>query len=400
MTGALSSFLDNAPTYLVFFNLAGGDAAALTGPLATTLVAISAGAVFMGANTYIGNAPNFMVKSIAESRGVRMPSFLAYLGWSLLVLVPIYALLTVIFFTYSGGNAGECACIQWAPYRTCPIHCTTAEGACSPRGGTARRGAHAIGNTLMTALSKPLDAADDPDLVTRVQRGDSAAFAVLMRRYNRRLYRTARAILKDDAARRRRGAGRLHRRVSPHRRVSRRRADRHVAHAHRRQPGAAGAAQDAPRAGRRPVRGAADGAQRRRRRSPHSLPPGTPEKTMLRAEMRRLIERKIDALPEGYRTVFMLREVEDMTVDETADGARHPGRHRAQPAVPREGTAARGARARSSTWRRRTYSASTASAATASFARCSTASATAARIQPAELRVSQPSSPTIYKEQS
>jgi Na+/H+ antiporter NhaD/arsenite permease-like protein len=98
LTGALSSFLDNAPTYLVFFNLAGGDAATLTGPLATTLVAISAGAVFMGANTYIGNAPNFMVKSIAESRGVRMPSFFAYLGWSLLVLGPIYGLLTLVFF--------------------------------------------------------------------------------------------------------------------------------------------------------------------------------------------------------------------------------------------------------------------------------------------------------------
>ncbi|HEX6793286.1 MAG TPA: sodium:proton antiporter [Casimicrobiaceae bacterium] len=98
MTGALSSFLDNAPTYLVFFNLAGGDAAQLTGPLASTLVALSAGAVFMGANTYIGNAPNFMVKSIAEARGVRMPSFAGYLGWSLLVLVPIYALLTLLFF--------------------------------------------------------------------------------------------------------------------------------------------------------------------------------------------------------------------------------------------------------------------------------------------------------------
>jgi Na+/H+ antiporter NhaD/arsenite permease-like protein len=98
MTGALSSFLDNAPTYLVFFNLAGGDAAALTGPLATTLVAISAGAVFMGANTYVGNAPNFMVKSIAEARGVRMPGFFAYLGWALLVLVPVYALLTLLFF--------------------------------------------------------------------------------------------------------------------------------------------------------------------------------------------------------------------------------------------------------------------------------------------------------------
>ena len=98
MTGVLSSFLDNAPTYLVFFNLAGGDPAQLTGPLATTLVALSAGAVFMGANTYIGNAPNFMVKSIAEARGVRMPSFFGYLGWSLLVLVPIYVLLTVLFF--------------------------------------------------------------------------------------------------------------------------------------------------------------------------------------------------------------------------------------------------------------------------------------------------------------
>ena len=98
VTGALSSFLDNAPTYLVFFNLAGGDAAALMGTLASTLAAISLGAVFMGANTYIGNAPNFMVKSIAEARGVRMPSFFGYLGWAMLVLVPIYALLTVIFF--------------------------------------------------------------------------------------------------------------------------------------------------------------------------------------------------------------------------------------------------------------------------------------------------------------
>jgi Na+/H+ antiporter NhaD/arsenite permease-like protein len=98
LTGALSSFLDNAPTYLVFFNLAGGDPVALMGPLGTTLVAISAGAVFMGANTYIGNAPNFMVKSIAESRGVRMPSFFGYLGWSLAVLLPVYALITLLFF--------------------------------------------------------------------------------------------------------------------------------------------------------------------------------------------------------------------------------------------------------------------------------------------------------------
>jgi Na+/H+ antiporter NhaD/arsenite permease-like protein len=99
LTGALSSVLDNAPTYLVFFNLAGGDAQALMGPLASTLTAISCGAVFMGALTYIGNAPNFMVRSIAESHGVRMPGFLAYLGWSALVLLPLFALLTWLFFT-------------------------------------------------------------------------------------------------------------------------------------------------------------------------------------------------------------------------------------------------------------------------------------------------------------
>ena len=71
---ALSSFLDNAPTYLVFFNTAGGDPAVLMTTLAPTLAAISAGAVFMGANTYIGNAPNLMVKAIAEDRGVKMPA--------------------------------------------------------------------------------------------------------------------------------------------------------------------------------------------------------------------------------------------------------------------------------------------------------------------------------------
>jgi Na+/H+ antiporter NhaD/arsenite permease-like protein len=98
LTGTLSSFLDNAPTYLVFFNVAGGDPVALMGPLAATLTAISAGAVFMGANTYIGNAPNFMVKSIAESRGVAMPSFLGYMLWSGAILIPLFALLTVIFF--------------------------------------------------------------------------------------------------------------------------------------------------------------------------------------------------------------------------------------------------------------------------------------------------------------
>ncbi len=98
LTGALSSVLDNAPTYLVFFNLAGGDPAVLMGPLATTLTAISAGAVFMGAMTYIGNAPNFMIKSIAEARGVKMPSFLGYVAWSAAILLPVFALLTILFF--------------------------------------------------------------------------------------------------------------------------------------------------------------------------------------------------------------------------------------------------------------------------------------------------------------
>ncbi|MDR5751194.1 MULTISPECIES: sodium:proton antiporter [unclassified Caballeronia] len=97
-TGILSSFLDNAPTYLVFFNLAGGDAQALMTTGASTLAAISAGAVFMGANSYIGNAPNFMVKAIAESRGVRMPSFFGYLGWSAIVLLPIFIITGWLFF--------------------------------------------------------------------------------------------------------------------------------------------------------------------------------------------------------------------------------------------------------------------------------------------------------------
>ncbi|MGH6917702.1 MAG: sodium:proton antiporter [Geminicoccaceae bacterium] len=97
-TGILSSFLDNAPTYLVFFNTAGGDAAELSGPMASTLLAISAGAVFMGANTYIGNAPNFMVRSIAEERGVPMPSFFGYMAWSCALLLPLFGLVTWLFF--------------------------------------------------------------------------------------------------------------------------------------------------------------------------------------------------------------------------------------------------------------------------------------------------------------
>ena len=98
LTGVLSSFLDNAPTYLVFFNLAGGDPVALMGPLANTLLAISAGAVFMGANSYIGNAPNFMVKAICEERGIRMPSFFGYMLWSCCILLPLFGLVTLVFF--------------------------------------------------------------------------------------------------------------------------------------------------------------------------------------------------------------------------------------------------------------------------------------------------------------
>jgi len=118
MAGALSSFLDNAPTYLTFFNSALGKLAitepqvyqALRGvpgampagtleTFQTYLAAISAGAVFMGANTYIGNAPNFMVRSIAEEQGVAMPSFFGYmLKYSIPILIPTFLLLTVVFF--------------------------------------------------------------------------------------------------------------------------------------------------------------------------------------------------------------------------------------------------------------------------------------------------------------
>ena len=97
-TGALSSFLDNAPTYLVFFNTAGGDPQTLMTTLAGTLTAISAGAVFMGANTYIGNAPNLMVKAIAEERGIRMPSFFGYMLWSGGILVPLFVIMTFLFY--------------------------------------------------------------------------------------------------------------------------------------------------------------------------------------------------------------------------------------------------------------------------------------------------------------
>jgi len=96
LTGSLSAFLDNAPSYLVFFELMGGDPQTLMGPLAGSLAAISLGAVYMGALTYIGNAPNLMVYAIAEERGVKMPSFFAYLFWAALILVPIFVLLTFL----------------------------------------------------------------------------------------------------------------------------------------------------------------------------------------------------------------------------------------------------------------------------------------------------------------
>jgi Na+/H+ antiporter NhaD/arsenite permease-like protein len=110
MTGALSSFLDNAPTYAVYFRMAEsmttpdmvGASVALKGGtyiFQQWLVAVSIGAVFMGANTYIGNGPNFMVKSIAEQSGVRMPSFFGYMfRYSVPILLPIFGIVTLIFF--------------------------------------------------------------------------------------------------------------------------------------------------------------------------------------------------------------------------------------------------------------------------------------------------------------
>ena len=106
MTGALSSFLDNAPTYLVFLTTAASSGLTGAGMVTTTvgalpqiyLMAVSAGAVFMGANTYIGNAPNFMVKSIAEENKIKMPSFFGYMGWSVSILIPIFLIDTLLFF--------------------------------------------------------------------------------------------------------------------------------------------------------------------------------------------------------------------------------------------------------------------------------------------------------------
>lgn len=98
LSGALSSFLDNAPTYLVFFHMAGGDATILMTTLRQTLEAISLGSVFLGAMTYIGNAPNFMVKAIAESHKIPMPTFFGYMVWSLGILLPLFILLAWLWF--------------------------------------------------------------------------------------------------------------------------------------------------------------------------------------------------------------------------------------------------------------------------------------------------------------
>lgn len=108
ITGGLSSFLDNAPTYLTFLNTALGQffagvpektaVASLIAHKEVYLLAISSGAVFFGANTYIGNAPNFMVRSIAEENGVRMPSFFGYMMYSVAILIPMFVLITWIFY--------------------------------------------------------------------------------------------------------------------------------------------------------------------------------------------------------------------------------------------------------------------------------------------------------------
>lgn len=104
-TGILSSFLDNAPTYLVF--MATAQSVAIAKGIATNLIvnvpeaylrAISVGAVFMGANTYIGNGPNFMVKAICEENEIKMPSFFGYMAWSFCILVPLFILITLVFF--------------------------------------------------------------------------------------------------------------------------------------------------------------------------------------------------------------------------------------------------------------------------------------------------------------
>jgi len=103
--GGLSSFLDNAPTYLVFMTTAQSVAVAkgivaslIVGVPELYLKAVSAGAVFMGANTYVGNGPNFMVKAICNENDIAMPSFFGYMVWSVGILIPIFILVTFVFF--------------------------------------------------------------------------------------------------------------------------------------------------------------------------------------------------------------------------------------------------------------------------------------------------------------
>lgn len=97
LTGMMSAFLDNAPTYLAYFSLAGGDPVELMTTHSHTLMAISLGSVFMGAVTYIGNAPNFMTVAICNERGVKMPTFFGYMAWSVGILVPVFLVMDLVF---------------------------------------------------------------------------------------------------------------------------------------------------------------------------------------------------------------------------------------------------------------------------------------------------------------
>lgn len=95
-SGLLSSILDNAPTFLIFFHMSSGNAVELMTTKASILMSFSISTVFMGALTYIGNAPNLMVRSIAESNNIKVPSFLGYLGWSVTILVPIFLVISYL----------------------------------------------------------------------------------------------------------------------------------------------------------------------------------------------------------------------------------------------------------------------------------------------------------------
>ena len=98
--GSLSSFLDNTPTYAAFLEVARGlgGPSEVVGTSHATLEAIALGAVFMGANTYIGNGPNFMVRAIAEAQGLKMPSFFGYMLWSVGILIPLFFVTSLLLF--------------------------------------------------------------------------------------------------------------------------------------------------------------------------------------------------------------------------------------------------------------------------------------------------------------